>query len=831
MTERILLVGNGGREHALAWALSQSPRVQHIYVAPGNGGTASAGKNIENVNITKFDDLVKFAVEKKITLVIPGPEAPLVEGIRDYFEERIPRVKVFGPTKDAAQMEGSKAFAKDFMKRHNIPTAAYENFTDYKLAQQWLDSHRDMKVVIKASGLAAGKGVIIPTSHEEASDALKSIMLEKEFGEAGDSVVIEEFLEGEELSVLSFSDGHTIQSLPAAQDHKRVYDNDEGPNTGGMGAYAPIPIYTSELEQRIHREVLQPTIDGMLKERMPFRGVLFTGFMVTPAGEPKVLEYNVRFGDPETQTLLPLLDSDLCEIMLACCGSYLAAETLSIKNAFSATVVAAAGGYPGSYSKGTKMTLQPPAPSTYIFHAGTSLDSSNTLVTSGGRVIAATATASTIHSAVDSAYKGISTISFDKMHFRHDIAHRALNRRAPSPTAPTAPSTSTSSTSSSKPKSKTPLTYATSGVSVDAGNEVVSRIRSAVASTARPGASCEIGGFGGDLDLAAAGYSTAPRIVSAIDGIGTKILVALALGDASTVGIDLVAMNVNDLLVQGAEPLKFLDYYGCSKLVPGDVAAFVEGVAEGCRRANCALVGGETAEMPGLYQGADFDAAGCAIGALRKERKMLPDVEGMKEGDVLLGVASSGVHSNGFSLVRKIVEASGLKYTDPCPWLEKSEGGDQEGMSLGRALLTPTRIYVRSFLKALKYWDANTSPIKAMSHITGGGLIDNIPRMFGKSTHLAAKVNIGSWPVPPVFKWLKNEGAVPTRDFARTWNTGLGMVVVVDREGVEEVEKALREEGEKVWRIGELVRRSEVEGREGYEEGCLLEGLRQWDSL
>jgi len=807
MSERVLLVGNGGREHALAWKLQQSSLVQHIYVAPGNGGTASIGTNVENVNLSQdnFAELLKFAVDNKITLVVPGPEAPLVEGITDYFRQHGPAsISVFGPSKVAAQMEGSKAFSKDFMKRHNIPTAAYETFTEHDAAQKYLDQNKDIKVVIKASGLAAGKGVIIPTSHQEASDALKAIMLDKEFGTAGDSVVIEEFLEGEELSILSFSDGASICSLPAAQDHKRINDNDQGPNTGGMGAYAPIPIATPALMDTIHRTVLQPTIDGMAAERMPFRGVLFTGFMVDPTGKPKVLEYNVRFGDPETQTLLPLLQTDLAELMLACCNNYLRAITLDIAPSFSATVVAAAGGYPGSYAKGTPMTLQSPAAETYIFHAGTSLSQSNQLATSGGRVIAATATASDLKTAVAKAYTGMSTIHFDKMHYRKDIAHRALSRPAVTLTQ-------------AETNNHTAMTYASAGVSIDAGNSLVQRIKASVKSTARPGAGALIGGFGGEISLPLAGYgTTAPRLVTAIDGIGTKLLIAQALNDPSTVGIDLVAMNVNDLIVQGAEPLGFLDYYACSALDVDFCARFVESVAEGCRRANCALVGGETAEMPGIYAPGDFDAGGCAIGALKHGRTMLPDVDGMRAGDVLVGLGSDGCHSNGFSLVRKIVERAGLKYESACPW--------KEGESVGRALLTPTRVYVRSLLGVL---DKCEGAIKGMAHITGGGLTDNIPRMLPKG--LAAKVNVGSWDALPVFEWLRREGRMEAREFARTFNTGLGMVMAVDAGRAEEVVEALKSAGEKVYMIGELVERSQAEGKTGYEEGCWLDGLGKWD--
>ncbi|KAH7390536.1 phosphoribosylamine-glycine ligase [Pyrenochaeta sp. MPI-SDFR-AT-0127] len=426
---RVLLVGNGGREHAIAWKLLQSPSIDHIYVVPGNGGTATLGDkvtNVSNVKDSDFAGLVRFAKEKNVNLLIPGPEAPLVAGIVDFFAQNGGEgIRAFGPSKAPATMEGSKTFSKDFMKRHNIPTAAYENFSSYDAAKAYLDtiSHN---VVIKASGLAAGKGVIIPQSKEEAQAALKDIMLDKEFGTAGDEVVIEEFLEGDELSILSFSDGNTIKSLPPAQDHKRIFDNDEGPNTGGMGTYAPTRIAPSEIIEQVHKHILQPTIDGMRSEGMPFKGVLFTGLMMTKAGA-KVLEYNVRFGDPETQSLLALMESDLAEVMVACAEGRLKDVDVKVSDRSAATVVVAAGGYPGSYKKGTLMKLDNVPEDVVLFHAGTSF-ADNTLKTSGGRVIASTATASTLEEAVAKAYKGVECIHFEGMQYRKDIAGRALKK-------------------------------------------------------------------------------------------------------------------------------------------------------------------------------------------------------------------------------------------------------------------------------------------------------------------------------------------------------------------------------------------------------------------
>ncbi|KAK5166094.1 uncharacterized protein LTR77_008355 [Saxophila tyrrhenica] len=350
------------------------------------------------------------------------------------------------------------------------------------------------------------------------------------------------------------------------------------------------------------------------------------------------------------------------------------------------------------------------------------------------------------------------------------------------------------------------MTYADAGVSIEAGNELVQSIKSAVASTRRPGADAEIGGFGGAMDLAAAGYTEPPLIVQAIDGVGTKLKIAFAMDDFSTVGIDLVAMNVNDLLVQGAEPLTFMDYYGCSKLDVADASRFVKGVAEGCREAGCALVGGETAEMPGMYQGKEFDAAGAATGAIKEGRKILPDKEAMQEGDVLLGLKSNGAHSNGFSLIRKVIERHGLSWNDQAPW--------DSSTTVGASLLTPTRIYVKALMPAIEQ-----DLILGMSHITGGGLDENIPRMLPK--HLAAEVNVASWPVPGVLKWLKQAGNVSNKEFARTWNTGLGMVLVVKEEKVQSAVDALRSAGEEAVRVGKLVAKND--------EGVILLGLEHWD--
>lgn len=374
-------------------------------------------------DITDFSALVAIARNERINFLVPGPDAPIIDGIVDYFAQHMPDVRCFGPSTRAAQMEGSKTFSKDFMKRHRIPTAAYESFDDHGRAKQYLETTQH-NVVIKADGLAAGKGVIIPQSKKEALAALDTIMLDKAFGAAGDKVVIEEFLDGDEISILSFSDGTTIKSLPPAQDHKRIGNGDTGPNTGGMGTYAPTPCVSAQQLQDIDSSILLPTIDGMRKEGMPFVGCLFTGLIMTRDG-PKVLEYNVRFGDPETQSLLPLMSSDLAMTMEACTEERLNDCALQVSPDCAATVVVAAKGYPGKYAQGTRMTLGPTPKDVLLFHAGTKLDGKD-YKTAGGRVIASTATAPTLREAVDKAYKGVQCIEFEGMQYRTDIAARAF---------------------------------------------------------------------------------------------------------------------------------------------------------------------------------------------------------------------------------------------------------------------------------------------------------------------------------------------------------------------------------------------------------------------
>ncbi len=424
--ETILVIGRGGREHALAWKLAQSSRAARVWVAPGNGGTALAGGKIANVDLPEndFAGLLDFARRSGVTITIVGPEAPLADGIVDAFQAA--GLRCFGPRRAAAQIEASKAFAKDFMARHGIPTARHATFTDFDRA---LDHLRqvDYPVVLKASGLAAGKGVILPASPDEAEAALRQIMVDREFGAAGDMVVIEERLAGPEASVLAWSDGRTVSLMPAAQDHKRVFDGDLGPNTGGMGAYAPAPLMTPGLLDQVRRAVLQPAIDGLAAEGMPYVGVLYAGMMLTADG-PKTLEFNCRLGDPETQVILPLLTSDLVDVIDACLDGTLDNLDVRWSNGAAATVVASSKGYPGGYPKGLEIGGVDAAgaqPGVAIFHAGTRLDEAGRLLTDGGRVLAVTGVGDDLPAALARAYDGIERVHFSGMHFRRDIGAKA----------------------------------------------------------------------------------------------------------------------------------------------------------------------------------------------------------------------------------------------------------------------------------------------------------------------------------------------------------------------------------------------------------------------
>lgn len=422
----VLIVGSGGREHALAWKIAQSPRVRRLWIAPGNGGTGALSTPGGNVALAADDipGLIAFAHDNLVGMTIVGPEAPLAAGLADAFASN--GLAVFGPSRAAARLEASKAFAKDFMRRHGIPTARYATFDDFAAACTHLGDI-DYPIVIKASGLAAGKGVILPDTLTEAESVLHQMMIDRVFGAAGDEVVIEERLTGPEVSILAFSDGSTVSLMPPAQDHKRAYDGDCGPNTGGMGAYAPAPVATPALLEEARQTILQATVDGLRHDGAPYVGVLYAGLMLTADG-PKVLEFNCRFGDPETQVILPLLETDLLDIICACVEHRLGDVQVCWRPAGAATVVLASGGYPGAYKTGLPVAgleAAGAADDVMVFHAGTR-ETESGIVTSGGRVLNVTAVGADLQEALGRAYGAVGLVEFANMHYRRDIGAAAM---------------------------------------------------------------------------------------------------------------------------------------------------------------------------------------------------------------------------------------------------------------------------------------------------------------------------------------------------------------------------------------------------------------------
>lgn len=982
----VVVVGGGGREHAIVKALAQSDKVHAVFAAPGNGGTESMGGKVQNINV-KPEDIAAWASARGIKLVVVGPEQPLVDGVCDQCTAK--GVPAFGPSALAAEIEASKAWSKAFMNRHGLKTAAFEVFQreEGSKARDYVKKCGH-SVVVKASGLAAGKGVLVPPPNdvEAALEAVNEMFhpTNKAFGAAGDVVVIEQLLIGPEISLFAFCDGTTARCMLPAQDHKRAYDGDRGPNTGGMGAYAPTPqISASEL--LIAERIMQQAVTGLKEEGRPFVGCLYGGFMLTQDG-PYLLEFNARFGDPETQVVLPLLKSDCFDVMSACAAGKLDQCKVEWCDACACTVVVAAGGYPDKYDKGLVMAGVDDAdalPGVTVYHAGTKRKGDD-LVTSGGRVVAVTAVASELQGAVRGAYAGAAHVRFSGAFHRGDIARRCLDAplklgvlgstrgtslqavldavsdgslknvelacvlsnkkdagllercrphcanvqhipakkgeeraaydarltqklldagveiivcvgwmRIFSPefcrawrgrcvnvhpsllpkhgglmdldvhasvlkagdaetgctvhlvtedvdggavlvqkTVSVAKADTKESLKAEvqalegpclvaavdalkrgdagarfapRPRGEEeaviasgsiPLTYAAAGVSIDAGNELVERIKPLAKATTIPGCEGSLGGFGSVFDLAKAGFGGPDvLLVSGTDGVGTKLRLAQRaslIGDAQSkqaiaqgLGIDLVAMCANDIACMGAQPLWFLDYYATGALDIEACAGFVAGVADGCAKSGCALSGGETAEMPGLYGPGDFDVAGFCVGAVRKA-DLLPRCDEMQAGDVLIGVASSGIHANGFSLVRKALakfakaQNSSISALLDAPASSVGAGGSE---SLASVLLEPTRLYA-STMAAVR----QVKGLRGAAHITGGGLTENLPRAL--PDHLRAVCK--PWVLTPLFEWLRAAcGGLPDDELLRTFNAGIGLVLVVSAADAAALKAAL----------------------------------------
>jgi len=989
MVKNVVVLGGGGREHAIVCALRKSSQVGVIYVLPGNGGTALMDQveNILQVSPTDGAHVAKFALEKEAALVVIGPEAPLVAGVSDAV--RAVGIPVFGPSKEAAEIEASKAWSKKFMQRHGLRTAHFEVFSRNEIseAKAWI-THFKKDVVIKASGLAAGKGVLVPPCGDFEAACAAVDELAGQPDEASDEIVIEERLCGPEMSLLAWCDGEFAVCMPPAQDHKRALFGDRGKNTGGMGAYAPSCAATpAQLNEA--RRMMQTAVSALKEEGRPFIGCLYGGFMLDPQLGVSLLEFNARFGDPEAQVILPLLESDCFDAMLACAiGNLGQGCSIKFRNASAATVVLASKGYPGSYAKGKLISGLAQAlsvPGASIFHAGTNLKQNKELITSGGRVVACTAVAAELKGALRAAYAAATCINFDGVFYRGDVGRTVLdaklkvgvlgstrgtslqpildaaaqpdcffeivsvlsnkkdalilekgrNARVPdvgfiscltaqnkkmsraeyeeiiserlenarvecvllvgwmriltstfvkrwqgrclnvhpsllpdyaggmdlevhaavlkdgqresgctvhfvtdqvdggeivaqricpvlsSYTKPEQLKATVQAlegpclldalrrfaqgdagtrffprkaylSSTTQPKdiqNNEIITYRAAGVDIDAGNTLVELIKPLAAATRIPGVIDTLGGFGAVFDLSAAGFGAASTpsedqvlLVSGTDGVGTKLKLAaearLVTGFSydQNLGVDLVAMCANDVATTGAQPLFFLDYYATGKLDPSRCADVVAGVALGCKESGCALVGGETAEMPGVYKGDDYDIAGFCVGALRR-KQLLP--KKMNPGDVLIGIPSSGIHANGFSLVRKLIDTRLSEkqnaLSKPASSFFQVQAKQNENKSLADILLAPTKLYAAP----IAVLSSSSDSLLAAAHITGGGLLENLPRVLpdNLNAHIHKPTIL---PFPPLFQWLQSlAGELPDKDMLRTFNCGIGLVLVV----------------------------------------------------
>lgn len=717
---RILVLGSGGREHAMARVMERAGDT--VIVAPGNGGTPDR----RDVDPCDPDAVVALCRVERIDLVLIGPESALAAGVSDALRDA--GFKVFGPSRAAAQLETSKSFCRAFAARHGLPSPRSETFSGPDVAEQAIAWARvqDFPVVVKADGLASGKGVVVPESAAECGEAIVRLA-------RSGPILLEERLSGPEVSLLVFSDGRTVAPMPPAQDHKRIFEGDRGPNTGGMGAYAPTTICPPATVELILDTIIRPTIAGLAEEGTPYVGVLYAGLMMAADG-PKLLEYNCRFGDPEAQTLLPLLAGSLRDIALACVEGRLDSVPVSWHDGASCTVVLASRGYPDAPVTGDAIDGLDRAAAhrdVHVFHAGTGA-SGGRILTSGGRVLGVTATGVGLEEARSRAYEAAGEIAFQGCQLRRDIGWRELARTAGG--------------------------YAQSGVDIDEGQRAVELLRGQVEATHSAGVLGGIGSFGGALDASPLKNYEQPVLVATTDGVGTKVILAAALGRYDTIGCDIVNHCINDLLVQGAVPLFFLDYIASSAISAGRVAEIVGGMTGACAQAGCVLLGGETAEMPGVYQPGEFDVAGTMVGVAEKAH-LLPR-PGIVPGDLLLGLASSGLHTNGYSLARRILR--GL------PLDAEPAGLD---MPLGEALLVPHRSYLGVLRRAL-----GLGLVKGLAHLTGGGVYDNVPRILPDGC--GAHIDRAAWPVPPLFALLAEASGLPDEELFRTFNMGVGMVLV-----------------------------------------------------
>lgn len=662
------------------------------------------------------------------------------------------------------------------MARHGVPTPRFATFTDEEAALRHVQAC-DFPLVIKASGLAAGKGVLLPADLDAAIEDVR-MMFGGRFGDAGREVVIEERLEGREASLMVFSDGRIAVPMPVARDHKRLLDGGRGPNTGGMGALAPDPTFPVELVSAAMDRIIHPALFALRElEGTPYVGILYAGLMVDPAlpvehrDSVRVLEFNCRFGDPEAQVILPLLETDLVDIVEACLEGRLAQLTIDWRQCCAASVVIASAGYPAHVERGVPIAgldrngqLAEPIAGVHLLHAATARgDEDGTWVTAGGRVLTVTAVAPDLQGALVRAYAGAEHIRFEGMTFRRDIGRDTLEALAalagfdddddPDDTLEDAPD-------DLRPTRSSAPAYRAAGVDLEAALRISDSVQAPVQSTWTPDVLSRAGAFAGLFDARRLLGMREPVLVATTDGAGTKTAIAAAFGALRGLGVDVVNHCINDLLVHGARPLFFLDYIASADLEPDEVADIVAGAAAACRAAGCVLLGGESAQMPGIYTHGSLDLAGTLVGVV--ERDGIVDGSRIEAGDCVLALPSSGLHTNGFSLARRALAA-----------LDWHVVRDDLEASIGETLLVPHRSYLPEVGCMLEA----ALGLRGIIHITGGGVIDNPPRIV--PPHLALELDTGSWQVPPIFDLIAQHGRIDAHEMYRVFNMGLGMLLVL----------------------------------------------------
>ncbi|NXO99821.1 PUR2 protein, partial [Certhia brachydactyla] len=714
------------------------------------------------VLVSNHTIVTQFCKDHNIGLVLVGPEALLAAGIVDDL--RAAGVRCFGPCARAAQLASSSSSSRAFLGRHGIPTARWAAFSNPQEACRFITSTDFPARVVRARGPVARKEVTIAASKEEACRAVQEIMQDRMFGEM---VVIEELLQGEELSCSCFTDGVTVAPVPPAQPHKRLLDGDQGPPTAGMGAYCPVPQVPEALLEQIRVEILQHIVDSLRQEGAAYVGVLQAGLMLTKEGV-KVLNFKCQFGDPQCQVILPLLKNDFYEVIQATIdGKLCSCMPAWLENRTAVCVVMASPGYPGDSDKGLEVTglQQAKELGLQVFHGGTALKDGR-VVTSGGRILSVTAVRQELMEALGEANRGVATIHFQGATFRRDIGHRGLQ-----------------------------LLHQPLYVSASPGKGTPAQIfgcfnfpqTQPVPCLYSAGGRSEGGGFAAFFDLKASGYHD-PILVSQTKGLGPKLQVAQVCKRHDTIGQDLVALCVNDLLAQGAEPLFFLSHLACGKLDAEVMETIKEGIAEACKSAGCAFLGEEVTEAAAPCPPGLCDLAGFAVGAVERGQK-LPGLQRAEEGDALLGLSSPGIHGRGFGVVRKILLTSSLHCSSPAP-------GSSGHSTLGDVLLTPGKMFSPALLPILR-----SGHVKGFAP-TSEGLLGGISRVLPE--HVSAVLDALSWKIPEIFRWLYKEGNLSAEEMVQTFPCGIGAVLVVQKELAQHVLQDIQRQQE-AWLIGKVV--------------------------